>query len=83
MSEKAVVVPFNCATRWQTGFKQNQRQRHSHTLRKCKAKSLCERRYQEAQNQYENALALARKIGDRRVEVNILTNLANLCDPQR
>ncbi len=26
------------------------------------------------------ALTLARKIGDRRVEVNILTNLANLCE---
>eukprot|EP00438_Fugacium_kawagutii_P036618 Skav217828 [mRNA] locus=scaffold889:367155:372862:+ [translate_table: standard] len=46
--------------------------------------------YEEAQTQYENlgwridlgrkALALARKIGDRRVEMNILTNLANLCE---
>mmetsp|Transcript_55563 Transcript_55563/g.100034 ORF Transcript_55563/g.100034 Transcript_55563/m.100034 type:complete len:514 (+) Transcript_55563:17-1558(+) len=37
-------------------------------------------RYEEARKEYENGLTLARCIGDRRVEVNILTNLANLCE---
>lgn len=45
------------------------------------ASALCaDDRYEEAQKEYEEALSLARKIGDRRVEVNILTNLANLCE---
>jgi len=45
------------------------------------ASALCaDDRYEEAQKEYEAALTLARKIGDRRVEVNILTNLANLCE---
>ncbi|CAK9110471.1 unnamed protein product [Durusdinium trenchii] len=45
------------------------------------ASALCaDERYQEAQGQYEAALKLARRIGDRRVEINILTNLANLCE---
>ena len=42
------------------------------------ASALCaDGKYQEAKKEYENALVLTRRIGDRRVEVNILTNLAN------
>eukprot|EP00439_Symbiodinium_sp_Y106_P041161 s3209_g5.t1 len=45
------------------------------------ASALCaDGKYQEAKKEYENALVLTRRIGDRRVEVNILTNLANLCE---
>ena len=45
------------------------------------ASALCaDGKYEEAQKEYESALVLTRSIGDRRVEVNILTNLANLCE---
>ena len=45
------------------------------------ASALCaDGKYEDAKKEYENALVLARRIGDRRVEVNILTNLANLCE---
>ncbi|CAJ1357944.1 unnamed protein product [Effrenium voratum] len=36
--------------------------------------------FEEARKEYERALSLARQIGDRRVEENILTNLSNLCE---
>ena len=45
------------------------------------ASALCaDGKHEEARKEYERALVLSRSIGDRRVEVNILTNLANLCE---
>jgi len=39
-------------------------------------------KHQEAEGEYNNALAVARATGDRRVETNVLLNLANLYDSE-
>ncbi|CAE8618570.1 unnamed protein product, partial [Polarella glacialis] len=50
-------------------------------LRANLASALCaHEKYKEAEAEYEKALAVARGAGDRRVEANVLVNLANLYD---